>query len=160
DVDAALVDQQALEAVAHVLGSELPAVHGGLRVETHALLELEDVGRVVGLLPRLREIALDLKRARPDGRARLVAEESAVREADDHVRLVRVGEHVVEMRRIPCAKRQRAAALRRLCGGARGERRGGEAARTDRQQLSPGEQVLSPGRPRWAGGWMRGDPVA
>jgi hypothetical protein len=86
-------------------------------VEAHTAAELELVGRVVDLLPRLGQIALDGEGAGADARPRLVLEEAAVREAHDHVRAVGVRQDVVEVRRVPGAEVQRAAALRGLRRG-------------------------------------------
>ncbi len=103
DVGAALVAEDALEGVAHVVGRELATVDGRLGVEAHALAELEDVGRVAGLLPRLGQVTFELERARPDRGTSPVPEQAAVREADHHVGLVGVGQDVVEVRRVPRA---------------------------------------------------------
>ncbi len=131
---AALVGQDVLEGVAHVLRGQLPSIDRGLAMEADAAAELELVGRVVDLLPRLGEIALDGEGARTDARPRLVPQQPAVREAHDHVRAVRVRQDVIEVGRVPCAEVQRAAALRGLGRGARGQGRGDEAGGAGSEQ--------------------------
>ena len=129
---AALVGQDVLERVAHVLRRQLAPVDGGLAVEADAAAELELVGRVVDLPPRLGEVALDGEGAGADARPRPVLEEAAMREAHDHVRAVGVRQDVIEVGRVPRAEIQRAAALRGLSRGGLGRsarrQRGGDEA--------------------------------
>jgi hypothetical protein len=68
--------------------------------------------------------------------SRLVSQEPAVRKARHDVRLVGVGEDVIEVRRVPGPQRQGAASLGRLGRRARADGGGDDTARSDRQELS------------------------
>jgi len=136
DIVAALLGDDVLEGVPDVVRGQLAAVDGRLGVKAHALSELENIARFARLLPGLREISFDGKRSRPDARSRLVSQEPAVRKARHDVRLVGVGEDVIEVRRVPGPQRQGAASLRRLGRRARADGGGDDTARSDRQELS------------------------
>src|SRR5205823_6580869 len=144
-IGVALDGQEALDGVADVLSGQLAPVDGRLVVPADALAEPEDIGGLVGLSPRLREIALEGEGARGHRRARLVLEEPAVGEAHQDVRLERHGEHVIEMWRIGAPDGQGAAALWRLRdGGTRGEV--GDGGRSQRpasrlEKISPVESA-------------------
>src|SRR3989441_10657457 len=99
-----------------------------LRVPAHSLPELEDIRRLVGLAPRLGQVALDRKRAGDHARPRLVLEQAAVGEAQCDVGLVGDGLERIEVRRGPGAERERPATLR------------GPAARMRRSGGRPGER--------------------
>ena len=70
--------EEPLVGVLDVVGRQLAAVDRRLVVPAHALLQLEDVGRVVRLGPRLGEVGLDRVRHRLDRRAGLHLHETAV----------------------------------------------------------------------------------
>ena len=116
-VGVALDLEEPLDRVDDVVGGQLAAVHGRLRVPPHPAPELEDVGRLVGLAPRLREVPLDGERAGLDAGAGPVLEEPTVREGQRHVRLVGHREHRVEVGRIPGPDAEGAASLGRLRAG-------------------------------------------
>ena len=128
---------EALDAVTDVLGRQLAAVHRRLRLPAHTPAQLEDVGRLAGLAPRFREIALDWKRPRRDGRPGSMPDEAAVGEGQGGVCLEGADQHRVEVRRVTAAKRDRPAALGRLREPGRRDhhRAGGQAA--GRQQIAP-----------------------
>ena len=115
--------EEPLVGVLDVVGGQLAPVHRRLGVPAHALLELEDVGRVVRLGPRLGEVGLDRVGHRPHGRARLHLHEAAVHEGERHhrherdrlmrvevqrVRLDREAEHTAPLRRLRLGGRRRA----------------------------------------------------
>ncbi len=97
----ALLVHEAIEGVLDVVGGELAPVHGGLRVPAHAFAELEDVGRLVRLGPRLGEVALEGEGAGLHPRPRLVLQEPAVGEGVEDIGLVGDSQVGIEVRRIP-----------------------------------------------------------
>ena len=116
-VGIALLGHEALERVLHVVRRELAAVHGRLGVPAHALAQLEDVGRLVRLRPRLGEVALEGEGAGLHPRPRLVLQQPAMGERVEHVGFVGDGQVRVEVGRVPEPQGQGTAALRRLRGG-------------------------------------------
>ena len=122
---AAGLGEHPLERVLHVLGGELPSVDRRLGVEAHAPPQLEDVGGVARLRPRLGQVALEDQRAGAHARAGPMLQEPAVGEGDHHVGLVGVHHALIEVRRIPGPDGQGTAALGGLGGYARG--RGGQS---------------------------------
>ena len=79
-VGVALEREEPLVSVFDVVGGQLAPVDRGLRVPADALLQLEDVGRVVRLGPGLGEVGLERVGHRLDGRARLHLHQAAVDE--------------------------------------------------------------------------------
>src|SRR5437870_558665 len=117
-----------VDAVHDVVGRQLAPVHRRLVVPAHTLPELEDIRRLVGLAPRLGQVALARERAGARVRPRLVLEQGAVGEAQRDMGLVGDGLERIEVRRVPGAERERPATLRGL------------AARMRRSDGRPGER--------------------
>src|SRR6185295_18423030 len=72
--------EEAFVCVLDVLGRELSPVDRWLRVPAHTPAQLEDVGRLGRLTPRLSDVRLEWKRAGGDGWSGLDLHEAAVRE--------------------------------------------------------------------------------
>jgi hypothetical protein len=144
--------EEALVGVLDVVGRQLPAVHRGLVVPAHALAQLEDVRGVVGLGPRLGEVALDRVRRRLDRRAGLHLHEPAVDEGQRHHHQERQRLVGIEVERVRLERQaQDAAPLRRLGGGRARDGRGhGERA------ARPEEVATREGRGGGVGGAHRG----
>ncbi len=100
-VGIALDRAEAIDGVDDVLGGELAPVHRGLVMPPHALAELEDVCRLVGLAPRLGQIALDREGAWGHAGAGAVLEEPAMREGVRDMGLVRDGQVRIPVGRVP-----------------------------------------------------------
>ncbi len=139
-VGVALDGPEAFDRVNDVVRGQLAAVDGWLVVPPDAPAELEHVGRLVGLLPGLGEVALDGEGAGLDARAGLVLQEAAVGERERDVGLEGDREHVIEVGRIPRPERKRPPALGRL--GARPGRadgRSGQGEATELQEVATAE---------------------
>ncbi len=112
--------EETLVGVLDVGGGQLAPVHRRLGVPAHALPELEDVGRVVLLGPRLGEVGLDRVGHRPHGRARLHLHEAAIHERQRHHRQERDRLMRVEVQRVRQDRQaEQPAPLRRLRLGGR-----------------------------------------
>src|SRR2546428_6726779 len=138
-VGVALRREEALHAVADVLGRQLAAVHGRLGVPADTAPELEDVRREARLAPRLRDITLDREDAGRHGWAGLVAKQPAMGEGEDDLTLVReaTGAVEVEVRRIPGPNPERTAPPWRVGTAPRGSERGGrERQASERQDIA------------------------
>ena len=114
----ALDGPEALDAVHDVVGGQLASVHRRLRMPPDARPQLEDVRRLVGLGPRLGDVALDGEDPGRHRRPRLVLEEPAMGERVGDVGLVGDREMRVEVRRVPGANSDDAAPFRSLGQGA------------------------------------------
>src|SRR5262245_38456113 len=97
---------------------------------SHALAQLEDVGSLVRLRPRFREITLEHERPRLDSGTSLMPEQPAVGEAVDDLRLEGDDQIRVEVRRVPHANGEGTAPAGSLRArdGRGGQRRGGAGA--------------------------------
>ena len=151
--------EEALVAVLHVVGRQLAPVHRRPRVPPDPAPEPEDVGRVAGLAPRLREVGLERRRARAHRRARLHPDQPAVGHGED--RQAAVGECLlgIEALRLEAGDAKDPAPPRGL--GRHGPGREEVARRPDGDRRPPQLQhvstadrhpeVLSSARPRGAG---------
>ena len=96
-----------------------------------ALAQLEEIGGLVRLRPRFREVALEDESSGLHSRPRSVLQETAVGEAVDDLGLERDDEVRVEVRRVPHSNGEDAATLGSLGEGdrRRGHCRGGAGHR-------------------------------
>src|SRR5262245_3294741 len=110
---------------------------------SHALAQLEDVGSLVRLRPRFREITLEHERPRLDSGTRLVLEQPTVGEAVDDLRLEGDDQIRVEVRRVPHANGEGTAPAGSLRerDGRGGQPRGG-AGTTELQEIATGEDGM------------------
>ena len=150
----ALDAQEPLDRVPHVLRGQLAAVDRRLGMPAHAPAQLEHVGGLVRLRPRLGEVAFQGKGGGRDARSGLVADQPAVREADRDLDPIRGAEHLVEERRIPRADRERASTLRGLPARRAGaQRAAGERGGRDSEQTTTREAHcarVGSGIPSWS----------
>ena len=136
-VGVALHRQEVVHAEHDVVGRQFAAVHRRLVVPAHAAAQLEHVGGVVGLRPRLGEVPLDREGAGSDLGTRLVLEQAAVGEAQRDVGLVGDRLERIEVRGVPRPQGERAAALGRLGARAAGGEHGpGQRETSGGQQQS------------------------
>src|SRR2546426_1023062 len=104
--------EEPLVGVLDVIGRQLASVHWRLRVPVHALLQLEDVGRVVRLGPGLRKVELKGVGHRLDGRTSLHLQQAAVGKGERHHRRERERLVGIEVERVDLERQaQDAAAL-------------------------------------------------
>jgi hypothetical protein len=115
-VGVALDRQEPVIGVLDVVGGQLASVHRRLRMPADPLPQLEDVGRLVRLRPRLGQVRFDRVGHGLDRRARLHLEQAAVDERQrdhrherDRLLGIEAGDRVADER-----ESQDAAALRRL----------------------------------------------
>ena len=95
----------------HVVGHQLTAIEGRFVVPFDTVAQMEDIGRLVWLLPAFSQMGLDCEGARPHVRTNFIPHQRAVGEAQRSIGLEIEGEMRVKVGRIIAAHAQDTAAL-------------------------------------------------